>query len=288
MTSQENAPNARETRKEQLGGSYSMYSSHWEVSASSLAEQGAYSWMADSIGGLTRVLEIGTGTGHSTLELLRRGHSVVSIDENPICLEAANRLLKEAHKTNLLLRGTRNFTSSFYQVQYAPISAGLSNPAPGEVLFIEGDVCNDDKLLRWLTSVEFDAVACWLIGTHPLRQFNEVYERRRKRGKPVIETDSDYRFWTQNTVYELADKVLRPSGRLSVVDRGKPLGQANNRVELYRSHRDQASVTSLSARGPEGITEFDYTEVADGVPLRGPGFTPVTEITLHCVTSEKS
>lgn len=289
MTEKLSDRNEREVRRLALERAYAEYASRWDASSASLSGQRAYSWMADSLSGLTRVLEIGTGTGCSTLELLNRGHSVVSIDENPACLEFARRnLCSRGFQAHILFRGTKNFSAAHYQAQYRPLDGEVALPEPRAALLIEGDVCNDDRLVRWLKGQQkFDAVACWLIGTHPYRQYNEIYERRRKRGLPVISSDSDYRFWTQNTVYEIADVVLRSGGKLSVIDRGKSLEQERDREQLYRSHLEQASVTSLSVQGPEQIEELEYFEAPDGVPLRVSADSLISKITLHCVMSVK-
>src|SRR5437870_700415 len=59
------------------------YIAEWQPSADQHATDGDYEWMSSALEGYDKILEIGCGTGQSTMALLRRGHSVVSIEENP-------------------------------------------------------------------------------------------------------------------------------------------------------------------------------------------------------------
>ena len=59
------------------------------ANAPNLAAQGAYAWMAISLAGKCRVLDIGCGDGSGVIELAKRGHAVISIEENPVCITRA-------------------------------------------------------------------------------------------------------------------------------------------------------------------------------------------------------
>ena len=55
-----------------------------------------YSWMADNLTGHKKVLEIGCGTGYSTLALLEKGYDVIAIEKMKNAFEVRNSLyLKE-------------------------------------------------------------------------------------------------------------------------------------------------------------------------------------------------
>ena len=117
-----------------------IYADQWEVSSKHFYENDCYKWMTDQIREHKTVLEIGCGTGYSTLELLRSGHKVISIDKNECCIEKAK-----------------------HKIELEGFSIGdLSN---NDVTFIVADVV-DETLLKTISDYDFDIVVCWNIGTH--------------------------------------------------------------------------------------------------------------------------
>ncbi|SFT82778.1 class I SAM-dependent methyltransferase [Paraburkholderia aspalathi] len=194
--------------------------------------------MADKVDGRRLVLEIGCGVGYSTLSLAQGGRSIVAIDENPNCLVATKARLEEhGFSAELRLRSdVRAVSGGAYEVRYGQVPGGASP----DILLIEGDMLNDPGLESWLKNThQFDAVVCWLLGTHQYRAAEHGF------GEYGAADIYGFRIAVQNATYELADKVLKPQGILQVVDRG---GFANDDrlIEgLKASHRDQASVTTL-------------------------------------------
>ena len=69
------------------------YADQWNVSAKHFYDKGYYSWMAQAIDGLHTVIEIGCGTGYSTLAVVEKRHKVIAIDKNPDCIKKAKELL---------------------------------------------------------------------------------------------------------------------------------------------------------------------------------------------------
>ena len=83
----------------------------------------------------------------------------------------------------------------------------MSSPLKGGALLMDGDIQNNSKLLSWLReNGPFDAVTCWLIGTHHARTYNEVFDAIN------VSDVLEYRLSVQNRVYELADQILRAGG----------------------------------------------------------------------------
>ena len=70
-----------------------IYSEQWNVSSKYFYDKGYYAWMADKLTAYKIVLEVGCGTGYSTLALVERGYKVIAVDKNPECLEKAKALL---------------------------------------------------------------------------------------------------------------------------------------------------------------------------------------------------
>lgn len=56
-------------------------------------DKGYYTWMVDKLTAYKIVLEVGCGTGYSTLALVERGYKVIAVDKNPECFEKAKALL---------------------------------------------------------------------------------------------------------------------------------------------------------------------------------------------------
>ncbi len=67
----------------------------WQNTANDLYTQGAYEWASEMIIKYNKVLEIGCGTGHSTLALLMNNFRVFSVDVNEACINCAEKLLSD-------------------------------------------------------------------------------------------------------------------------------------------------------------------------------------------------
>ena len=112
------------------------YAVQWDVSAQYFYEKDYYSWMAEKLNGYKKVLEIGCGTGYSTLALAEKGFEILAVDKNRDCIIKAKELLS---------------------------SRGIND---NQVVFIEGDVADDSFRNTLIESYSFDIVICWNIGTH--------------------------------------------------------------------------------------------------------------------------
>lgn len=224
------------------------YAAEWEVSSSHLNDQGCYAWMAGELGAEGRVLEIGCGTGLSTLALVNAGYRVVSIDENPACIKKASARLEAAgFSVSVQLRGEeRVVAGARLEIDYAKVKR-----AAADVILIGGNVMHDPRLMKFLADGEgFDAVACWLMGTHSSMRFNKCISAK-------VTTPKLYRLQVQNLVYEMSDRVLKPGGVLQVIDRTEPASTPELVEDFLNAHRDQASVTSLT---PISLTQRPYVE----------------------------
>ena len=116
------------------------YALEWQNSAKYFYDNGSYSKLSKLIAKHKTILEIGCGTGHSTLSLLEQGHSVIAIDQNLFCIEKAKDLI----------------TAAGYLIKENADSLKF-----GEVCFFECDVTSDEFVEKILRSVHIDAVVCW-------------------------------------------------------------------------------------------------------------------------------
>ncbi len=245
-------PNASLIVKQVIEEKRSSYIASWSVTAKHYEEQGYYKWMAQQISGYKKVLEVGSGDGRATRQLLDNGHQVISIDENPKCLDATEQyLIESGYKVKRLDREILEYADDCYDIKYSPLSKNLDDDF--DVLLINADISHDPHLYELLQEAQLDAVICWLIGSHGARPFNKnVIEN----GNPMV--PAHYRILTQNRVYEVADKILEAGKVLHIVDRGGELTD-DQREAMIQCHEDQASVTELLVQ-PESILSLNYSD----------------------------
>lgn len=116
------------------------YADQWEVSSKHFYKNGCYGWMAEQLEPFEIVLELGCGTGFSTLELLKCGHKVIAVDKNEYCIEQAKNRIDMA-----------GFT--------------IGDVSKNDVEFIVADVV-DKEFIKTISVSNFDVVICWNVGTY--------------------------------------------------------------------------------------------------------------------------
>lgn len=220
------------------------YHAHWKINAAKFLSDGHYEWMAQFLDGFSRVLEIGTGDGTSTLVLANKGHTVVGVEENPVSLEEAERNLRaQGIKVEAVRRGRIKTYRGRYQVEYR-FPKGIQ-PLDG-ILLLEGDVLTDTKLTNWLIdAAPFDAITLWCMGTHGARRWQADLD------KFQFETSAEYRGVVQRHAYLLAEKLLRPGGVLQTVNRGEVPRTEHLRDDFLATHRRLARETSVRVESLE-------------------------------------
>lgn len=240
--------------------------------------------MASFLNGFEKVLEIGTGDGRGTLALLNVQHTVVRIDENPEILAfAQSRLIKAGKTATYQEREIVQSGRAGYSITY---QKPKGHPSKGEALLLDGDINNDDSLMKWLRETgPFDAVICWMIGTHNARKDNALIQQEE------ISTTGQYRLFVQNQVYRVADQILRSGGLLQIVDRGQPPKTSIIREDLLAAHREQAQSTSLVTDSLEYRIYEEATGDARVNMQVTPGLLGITaniqELALVSIISEK-
>ena len=112
------------------------YAEQWEESSQFFYSNNDYFWMCNQIKQYHIVLEIGCGTGQSTLALVEQGHKVISVEKNQYCLEKAQSLIRSKGYTYEMLEGSKNDCN---------------------VIFILADIC-DENFSSNLSTIAFDIV----------------------------------------------------------------------------------------------------------------------------------
>lgn len=117
------------------------YAEQWEISSKYFYDKKYYNWMQKKIENYNIILEVGCGTGYSTLALLENGHKVIVLEKNNECIKKATELIQQ--------KG--------YSVGKIP---------DADVCFIETDVVTKEFYLEVLKDIQFDAVICWNVGSY--------------------------------------------------------------------------------------------------------------------------
>lgn len=244
---------------EKYAASQAVYAQNWETTAEMHSNAGVYEWLAGELKQFQprRILDVGSGSGHgliSFLKVLGDDTSIVAIDENPNCLQLTRSTLEKIGLVEIELekRVTVTTSSRGFSHTTKPIGSSFSK----QVTLLESDLCDDPYLAdALLKSGPFDAVTVWMSGVHMLRQHNESVLAS------GVKSDGEHRLYVQNAAYELADKILKVGGVLQIGERGVAMDYEFIREDLLRSHREQASVTSLKVLG---LTHRPYQEPESG------------------------
>lgn len=229
------------------------YVEGWQNDSNYILDKGLYEWMIAQLNGkYEHVLEIGCGIGKSTLELLKSGRKIISIDENYYCIEQTYKLLVNMGFRVLKIndRLDRKLTGNFYKSEpkTKKLPEAVNVFENYDCILVQSDILNDLELIHFCKTIELNAVVCWLIGTHAAKFFDANLENQ-------VRTPLEYRFKVQNTIYTIADELLTKSGVLNIIDRGIYLDE-DNQKNLIRSHMEQAEVTNLNVVDQVSQVEF--------------------------------
>jgi len=196
------------------------YAQHWRANAESFDNQGCYQWMNDQLTPIFTILEIGCGSGRSTLALARKGNKIISIE--------ANETL--ACETSSYLR------SEGISVEIIRIDSVSLPTFSSKVTIVVGDVFNE-RMLQIIKPRSINFIACWLIGAYPALISVTL-------GKTIDELTTqdipDYRKNVHQRCYELGSILLAEDGIIHFVDRvgliaTAPLAETQS--EFARQHR---------------------------------------------------
>lgn len=182
--------------------SRSEYAEQWGNTASAFKNNGHYAWMCGELGAASRVLEIGCGTGVSTGALAEQpGRTILSVESNPSMLARARNYIED--------KGV--------SVRLATLEdcADFSSWPETRVHLLHVDFLST-HLSRVLPSGSFDAIACWLIGSHP-----DQLAAHMKKPQEAFEGSelAIYRMLVHARSYLLGLSILPIGGIVHTVDR---------------------------------------------------------------------
>lgn len=206
------------------------YAAEWQKSATAFLKDGYYSWMDSQLGSVINILEVGCGSGASTLALAKPDTNVLSIESNQECIASA--------KSFLVGHGV--------DVEIIKLSdcANLFPWSGAKVKILHEDIFSSN-IANALQQGGFDAIVCWLIGSHP-------GHISKNTGKPLSKFDGNetaqYRLNIHKRCYELGEKILSSSGLVHVVDRAfiRSTNDANFMSVQLAHHHSQLAGSSYA------------------------------------------
>lgn len=212
-----------------------LYANQWNTSAEYFYSKGYYSWMADKLVSYTTVLEIGCGTGYSTLALLEKGFKVIAVDKNPKCIEHAKELVH-----------AKGYTDE-------------------KVVFIEGDIALDNTRDELVSKYQFEAVTCWNVGSYWNKQMVQQYlpymlEYGLNRQQIAANPESSY---SELIIWDTCRLAAAKGAAAHIIDRsGEIINQYNDpyyytlkdEFDFSAIEYDNKSADSISSGGRMLIT----------------------------------
>lgn len=128
------------------------YSTEWGIQSTYFQQKGYYSWMASKIKKDSNIIEVGSGCGLATLELIKSGHKIICIESNPDCALATVKTLS---------------THKIESVQVNTVAEALIEFLNGKVPVLLVDVLKITEN-QWQELAEnVNCILCWLFGTYP-------------------------------------------------------------------------------------------------------------------------
>ncbi len=234
---------AEAPNEEKCAMAQKIYARDWVETSKNHKSDGIYNWGAVNLEKYQprRILDIGCGSGDGLVALIEtfgNNIKIVSLDENPHCIDAAQKTLEEKGITvSVIKRGHVTVDHNGFQKHFSAFEI----PESSQVTLIESDICHDPYLENSLRKLEpFDLITVWFIGTHTMIQLNKDIQ------SSYVKSNADYRIYVQNKAYDLGELFLRPKGILNAIDRLPAPFTDKMRAILIEHHTEQASTTSLA------------------------------------------
>lgn len=236
------------------------YVKQWKNNSQYYYDNGYYEWMRSHILECNLILEIGCGSGLSTLTLLNNGHRVIVIDENIECLKETRKLLESNnYETQIIERqGIIQADKYGYKFDYLKIKNSFEKK---KVLLIQGDVLDDIHLVEWLNNIKIDCVLGWLIGTHGARNFNKKINERN------LVTATNYRFCVEKNICEICRKILKSGSYIHFIDRVQPPKDEEEKKLFIEEFKSKINTESFEIENVDFKNFVPYTK--DGMTLIG-------------------
>lgn len=233
------------------------YAHEWSKNSNFFDSNNHYNWMNESLGEASLVLEVGCGSGFSTLALLKTNRKVLVIETNSYCINEAIE--------KVIAKGKKFFHTTDINKAYG----NLSNDSV-DVVFLQLDFFEFFKQAD--RNIKFDAIVCWLIGAAP-----EVVANNLNRDFYSFEanTMAVYRLKLHKACYELGNQLLNTNGIVHIVDRN-----------IIRSWSDKDWARQEAINEYSKLTDGNYDISLSNVYLRKSGQFATSRIQYVAVAEQ--
>lgn len=201
------------------------YAERWEESSKFFYFNGYYRWMEEALKRYQTILEIGCGSGYSTLSLAELGHNVLSVDKNQNCIDMAYKRIRE-----------KGFEK--------------------DIAFLEIDVSAPNVVEELANKFPFDAVACWDMGSYyDVNELRDVYvPRMQEYGLSVEQIKENISSsYCELIIWNACKLAAEKRCPIQIVDRNEgPI--SFNSDGYYRSLKDEFRYKNIEYRNLAGET----------------------------------
>ena len=128
------------------------YANEWTKSAKHFYDRGDYGWAANHLSSKGTVLEIGCGTGYSSIAIMEHGNKIIAVDKNIVCIDRSLSLFRTKPELD------------------------------GKYSLFKGNIFDVSCIQKILNDFEFDTVVIWNIG------FAEESEHEHEKNCAVLES----------------------------------------------------------------------------------------------------
>lgn len=249
------------------------YATQWQENSMFFSTNGHYDWMANFLGQPSTIIEIGCGSGGSTLALAKKAQRIVAVEVNATLANAAAAYLNSnavpTEVVNIGVQGSPLPTSNY------------------RVTIVVGDVF-ENKIGGVLSSVGADAMACWLIGANPgliSAHLGKSMESFTGHEMP------EYRERIHRRTYDLGVSLLKTGGMVHITDR-MALNSWNDkdlaRLTLVEDHIDLSNGKYQVSKEGSFLKKIDKSFVTSKIQYIAPPEVSGSAITvLSSITARK-
>ncbi|MHA3060842.1 methyltransferase domain-containing protein [Acinetobacter sp. ANC 4636] len=233
------------------------YANEWSKNSNFFDANNHYNWMNESLGEARLVLEIGCGSGYSTLSLLKTNRKVLVIETNQNCINEA------------IQKVTAQGINFFHTCSINDAYDCLHDEAK-KVIFLQMDFFEFIQQINDV--VKFNAIVCWLIGAAP-----EVIAKNLNKDFSSFEgnTMALYRIKLHKACYELGTRVLNTGGIVHIIDRN-----------IIRSWNDKDWARNEAIRDYSELSGEHYDITLPNVYLRKSGQFKTSQIQYVAVSDQ--
>lgn len=152
--------------------------------------------MASKINKTSNIIEVGSGCGFASVELVKEGHKIICVESNPDCAKAT---------VNTLL------ASNINSIQVNNINDAITEFKNGNVPVVNIDVLSISKndWGKLAADINVNCILCWLFGTYPADLIEQGFQ------EPNI-----FREKIEHFLKDIFETILPKASQLNIVNRG--------------------------------------------------------------------